>query len=102
MLVAKSVSRKDYLGNPIAMEAYSKEWNNLERKGVWRWDALTEWSKAVKYHKNHPHPNYGTEVHFGYLFGIMVEKGAEFEVGDSRRYFKYRVVFQGNQVKEQN
>ena len=32
----------------------------------------------------------------------MVEKGAEFDEGDARRYWKYRVVFQGNQVKDQN
>ena len=32
----------------------------------------------------------------------MVEKGSEFPLGDERRYFKYRVVFQGNQVKDQN
>ena len=25
-----------------------------------------------------------------------------YEPGDPRRYFKYRVVFQGNQVKDQN
>ena len=43
-----------------------------------------------------------SEVHFGYMFGIMVEKGSEFPEGDDRRYFKYRVVFQGNQVKDQN
>ena len=102
MLVAKSVSRKDYVNNSAAMDAYWKEWNNLERKGVWRWDELTNWDDAVRYHKANPHEEYGTEVHFGYLFGIMVEKGAEFEVGDPRRYFKYRVVFQGNNVKDQN
>ena len=32
----------------------------------------------------------------------MVEKGAEFPVGDSRRKWKYHVVFQGNNVKDQN
>ena len=32
----------------------------------------------------------------------MVEKGSEFPVGDPRRYFKYRVVFQGNRVKDQD
>ena len=47
-------------------------------------------------------PNGEQEVHFGYLFGIMVEKGSEFPEGDPRRYFKYRVVFQGNNVKDQN
>jgi hypothetical protein len=32
----------------------------------------------------------------------MVEKGAEFEKGDPRRYYKHRVVFQGNNVKDQD
>ena len=32
----------------------------------------------------------------------MVEKGAEYPENDPRRYFKYRVVFQGNNVKDQN
>ena len=31
-----------------------------------------------------------------------MKKGSEFPEGDERRYFKYRVVFQGNQVKDQN
>ena len=42
------------------------------------------------------------EVHFCFLFGIMVEKGSEFPLGDARRYVKYRVVFQGNAVKDQD
>ena len=32
----------------------------------------------------------------------MVEKGAEYPEGDSRRKFKYRIVFRGNDVKDQN
>ena len=32
----------------------------------------------------------------------MVEKGAEYPDGDERKYFKYRVVFQGNNVKDQD
>ena len=33
---------------------------------------------------------------------IMVEKGVEYQDGDERKYFKYRVVFQGNNVKDQD
>ena len=36
------------------------------------------------------------------LFGIMVEKGSELQKGDPRRKYKYRVVFQGNRVINQN
>jgi hypothetical protein len=42
------------------------------------------------------------DVHMGRLFGIMVEKAAELPEGDPRRKYKYRVVFQGNQVVTQN
>ena len=79
------------------MAAYWKEWRNLEAKGTWRWDALIEWDTiAAKARVEEK------EIHFGYLFGFMAEKGSEFEAGDLRRYFKYRVVFQGNMVKNQN
>ena len=51
------------------MEAYWKEWNNAERKEVWKWDELKEWDEAVDYHRVNPDPEYGSEVHCGYLFG---------------------------------
>eukprot|EP00969_Alexandrium_andersonii_P079096 3488591-Alexandrium_andersonii.AAC.1 len=38
----------------------------------------------------------------GYLFGICVEKNSELEKRDPLRKFKYRVVFQGNRVVDQN
>ena len=97
VLVARPVTRAEYIKNPKAMEAYWKEWSNLEAKQVWRWETLTEWDTVAQQVQDDD-----TEIHFGYLFGIMVEKGAEFEEGDPRRYFKYRVVFQGNNVKDQN
>ena len=73
LLIARSISRKEYLGNPEAMAAYWKEWKNLEENGVWRWETLTEFSDV----KGDVIAQ-GGEAHFGYLFGIMVEKGAEF------------------------
>ena len=95
--VARSVKRSEYQGNKMAMEAYWKEWKNLEKKGTWDWHSLAEWDDVAAAARKS-----GTEIHFGYLFGIMVEKGSEFEPGDPRRYYKYRVVFQGNNVKDQN
>ena len=38
----------------------------------------------------------------GRLFGIMVQKGSELKDGDERKKYKYRVVFQGNNVVNQN
>ena len=100
ILVARSVSRSEFLNNDDAMKAYWKEWQNLESKQVWRWETLVERSDVVAEAKKQPPGQ--QEVHFGFLFGIMVEKGSEFPPGDKRRYFKYRVVFQGNNVKDQN
>jgi hypothetical protein len=96
-LVARPVSRSEYMSNPKAMEAYWKEWENLEKRQTWSWDTLTEWDSVASQAKQDD-----KEIHFGYLFGIMVEKGSEFEPGDPRRYFKFRVVFQGNNVKDQD
>ena len=36
------------------------------------------------------------------MFGICVENGSELEDGDPRKKYKYRVVFQGNRVVDQN
>ena len=40
------------------------------------------------------------QVHLGYLFGICVEKNSE--MSPELRKYKYRVVFQGNRVVDQN
>ena len=79
LFVARPVSKSEYRNNELAMSAYWKEWTNLEKKQVWRWDTVIEWDKAKAFHAkpaNH-HPLYKGEVHFGFLFGIMLEKGAE-------------------------
>ena len=76
------------------MKAYWKEWKNLEKKGVWRWETLTEWDDVSNQARSE-----GSEIHFGYLFGIMTEKGAEYDLGDPRRYYKYRVVFRAIRLK---
>ena len=41
-------------------------------------------------------------MHFDYLFGLCVEKGSELPAGHPNRKFKYRVVFQGNAVVNQD
>ena len=48
VLVAKPVSRSEFINNPKAMEAYWKEWTNLESKEVWRWETLTEWDTVAE------------------------------------------------------
>ena len=43
ILVARPVSRGECLDNPKAMDAYWKEWRNLEAKQTWDWSTLSEW-----------------------------------------------------------
>ena len=43
----------------------------------------------------------GDEVHLAHLMGLMVEKGSELSPGDPKRKYKYRVVFRGDQTKDQ-
>ena len=46
-----------------------------------------EWGDAKALHAlpENQHPVYKDEVHFGFLFGIMVEKGAEYGDNDPRK-----------------
>ena len=97
MASARPVNRSEFAKHPAAMDAYWKEWSNLESKEVWKWSSLTEWDDVAAKAKGN-----NEEIHFGYLFGFMVIKGDEFEEGDPRRRWKYRIVFQGNNVKDQD
>lgn len=97
LLSVSPVKRNEFLDNPLAMEAYWKECNNLESKEVFQYESLAEWDDASRQARIK-----GEEIHFGYLFGFMVEKRAEYLEGDPMRKFKYRIVFRGNDVKDQN
>ena len=44
----------------------------------------------------------GKYIHIGKLFGVCIEKGSELPDNDERNKYKYRVVFQGNRVVDQN
>ena len=69
LLTCKPINREECIGNPLATEAYWKEWNNLEAKEVFRYETLSEWSEITSRARGN-----GEEIHFGFLFGLMVEK----------------------------
>ena len=56
---------------------------------------LTKWAKD---HKDKT----GEDSHFGRVFALMVEKNSELEKDNPLRKYKGRVVFQGNNVWDQN
>ena len=66
-------------------------------KETWSYKEIKEWDDIAKEARDS-----GEKVHLGRIFGIMVLKGAELEKGDPNRKYKYRVVFQGNNVVDEN
>ena len=98
--IARPVSKKEF-DDPTKVDKLTKamkgEWDNLWGADVWDPSVVYEWSDVARWARNK-----GEEVHMGRLFGIMVEKGFELPENDPRRKFKYRVVFQGNWVIDQD
>ena len=67
-----------------------KEWANLRSQKVWDETVVREWDEVAAEAVRE-----GKERHFGWLFGICVEKNSELPEGDPLRKMKGRVVFQG-------
>ena len=96
----QEIEAKDSEGNylhPKAHSARKAEWERLWKKGVWDVEQIRDWDEIAREARAS-----GKEVNMGRLFGIMVEKGSELQSDDPRRKYKYRVVFQGNNVVNQN
>jgi hypothetical protein len=79
------------------MAAMDKEWKKLEDQTAWLLDKVREWKDVSAEAKSQ-----NRTVHVGRVFGILVEKGSELPKGHPERKFKGRVVFQGNQVRDQS
>jgi hypothetical protein len=94
--VARTVTKKEASTIPEAMAALDKEWNKLEKQVAWELDKVREW-KSVS---NEAKAN-NTTVHVGRVFAFLVEKGSELPKGHPERKYKGRVVFQGNNVRDQ-
>lgn len=95
--VARDVSKAEMNGSSKALAAKDKEWSKLWSQKVWDENIVKGWDNVMweaqlanKY------------IHIGKLFGICVEKGSELQDDDERKTHKYRVVFQGNSVVDQN
>ena len=93
--IARAFPKKDIEKFQEAMDARDIEWANLLKRGCWNFqEKPKEWSRGARDTRLQ-----GRTVHMGRIFGFMVEKNYE---SVQHRKFKYRVVFQGNQVIDQN
>ena len=95
--VARSVGKREVAENPQALEAVLKEWDKLRKAGAWDESNPREWSEVAAEARAN-----GATAHVGRIFEICVEKNAELPAGHPNRKFKGRVVFQGNNVKDEN
>ena len=90
-MVARPVGRKEIESKPDAQKSVDVEWNNLESKGAWDYNAVREWLQVVKEAKKR-----SEKVHVGKMNEICVENGSELQKGNPLRKFKGRTVFQLN------
>ena len=95
--VARPVGKKELEKTEAALKAHDKEWNRLCAKQVWDETTVRERDAVARDARIR-----GEEIHMGRIFGICTEKESELPANDPRRKYKYRVVFQGNRVINQN
>ncbi|NBO94154.1 MAG: hypothetical protein EBV06_17865, partial [Planctomycetia bacterium] len=96
-LVARTVGQAERMANPKARAALQSEWDKLRRQGVWDEKRVRPWAEVAAEARRQGHT-----VHVGRIFEICVEKNSELPLSDPRRKFKGRVVFQGNNVSDEN
>jgi len=96
-MVARPVSRQEVAKLPAAQAALQKEWDRLRAAGCWDETKVREWSDVASEARKT-----GKIAHMGRVFALCVEKGSELPAGDPGRKFKGRVVFQGNNVRDQS
>ena len=93
----RPVDRKEVKANQAAERATQQGWDRLRSRKAWSESQPREWEDVAREARLA-----NEEVHVGIVFGFVVEKNTDLLVGDPRRKFKGRVVFQGNNVKNQN
>ena len=98
--VARTVGKQEMLTHPKAIAAMESEWTRLRQqgdRGVWDESMVCEWSDVkAQAMKN------GQTAHMGRIFELCFEKHPELPESNPLRKFKGRVVFQGNNVKDQS
>ena len=77
--------------------ATQQDWDRLMARKSWGEDHPRAWSDVAGDARE-----CGQDVHLGMIFGFVVEKNTDLPQGGPRRGCKGRVVFQGNNVKNQH
>ena len=101
--VARPVGKREIRDTPAAEAALQAEWSKLRQAprgdgtfGAWDESKVREWRDVAAESRRT-----GKKAHIGRIFEICVEKGSELPKGHKGRKFKGRVVYQGNNVKDE-
>jgi hypothetical protein len=96
-MVARTVTRKELSSTPAASQSLQDEAEKLVSKGAWDPKGVREWDHVAGEARK-----LGAKAHVGRIFGIVVEKHPELPLGHPDRKFKGRLVFQANEVRDEN
>jgi hypothetical protein len=96
-LVARPVGKKEAAEVPEAKAALQKEWDRLRAIKCWDESGVRPWSEVSNEARRT-----GQKCHVGRIFAICVEKNSELDKGNPARKYKGRVVFRGNDVRDEN
>ena len=78
------------------MASVQTEWDKLRKAGAWDESKVREYHHVAQQHRND-----GTPVHFGRVFPLCHEKDSELDSPEEEKLYKRRVVFQGNEVRDE-
>ena len=95
LMVAQLVKDKARLRSEECRNAVQREWDNLIKRQCWDINKAEKW-KDVKARADKA----GETIHLGSLCELVYEKHSE--LAPDKRKLKGRVVFLGNQVKDQH
>ena len=96
IMVSAILSPKEVRGNPEAEKAIIAEAAKLKKRIVWDEQSVEEWREVAERARRN-----GVTVHVGRVFAVVVVKNAELDPSDPLRKIKARLVFQGNEVRDQ-
>ena len=82
---------------PRAKKAVDSEWSSLAESGAWDLKSVRPRRQVIDEAKKT-----GKTVHFGSLMDLCHEKNSELHLPESQKVYKGRVVFRGDQVKDEN
>ena len=94
--VAKQLKKNEWKHNDEAMAALWKEYEGLREAKVWDESTVTDKSSLMAFKRRS-----SRVMHIAQIFSIVVLKGSELPKGSKGRKYKGRIVFMGNQVRDQ-